>query len=95
MRRNNWSGALATLSRASGWFRGARAKARGMSQAEAAVAFGMTPAFVGFVVTPLEESERPMASAFFQRRKNRLIQWYCASASQDRASAQGSGSGSF
>ncbi len=39
---------------------------------EAAVAFGMTPAFVGFVVVPLVGAAAEMASAFSGARKNRL-----------------------
>jgi Ca2+:H+ antiporter len=39
---------------------------------EAAVAFGMTPAFVGFVVVALVGGAAEMASAFSAARKNRL-----------------------
>jgi Ca2+:H+ antiporter len=39
---------------------------------EAAVAFGMTPAFVGFIVVPLVGAAAEMASAFAGARKNRL-----------------------
>jgi Ca2+:H+ antiporter len=39
---------------------------------EAAVAFGMTSAFVGFVVVPLVGAAAEMASAFSGARKNRL-----------------------
>jgi Ca2+:H+ antiporter len=39
---------------------------------EAAVAFGMTPAFVGFIVVPLVGAAAEMASAFSGARKNRL-----------------------
>ncbi|MCM3880275.1 MAG: calcium/proton exchanger [Vicinamibacterales bacterium] len=39
---------------------------------EAAVAFGMTPAFVGFIVVPLVGAGAEMASAFSGARKNRL-----------------------
>jgi Ca2+:H+ antiporter len=39
---------------------------------EAATAFGMTPAFVGFIVVPLVGAAAEMASAFSGARKNRL-----------------------
>jgi Ca2+:H+ antiporter len=39
---------------------------------EAAVAFGMTPAFVGFIVVALVGAAAEMASAFSAARKNRL-----------------------
>ncbi len=39
---------------------------------EAAVAFGMTPAFVGFIVVALVGGAAEMASAFSGARKNRL-----------------------
>jgi Ca2+:H+ antiporter len=39
---------------------------------EAAVAFGMTPAFVGFIVVALVGAAAEMASAFSGARKNRL-----------------------
>ena len=39
---------------------------------EAAVAFGMTPAFVGFIVVALVGAAAEMASAFAAARKNRL-----------------------
>ena len=39
---------------------------------EAAAAFGMTPAFVGFIVVPLVGAAAEMASAFSGARKNRL-----------------------
>jgi Ca2+:H+ antiporter len=39
---------------------------------EAAVAFGMTPAFVGFIVVALVGAAAEMASAFSSARKNRL-----------------------
>ncbi|MBB6221912.1 Ca2+:H+ antiporter [Rhizobium leguminosarum] len=39
---------------------------------EAAVAFGMTPAFVGFIVVSLVGAAAEMASAFSGARKNRL-----------------------
>jgi Ca2+:H+ antiporter len=39
---------------------------------QAAVAFGMTPAFVGFIVVALVGSAAEMASAFSAARKNRL-----------------------
>jgi Ca2+:H+ antiporter len=39
---------------------------------DAAVTFGMTPAFVGFVVVPLVGAAAEMASAFSGARKNRL-----------------------
>ena len=39
---------------------------------QAAVAFGMTPAFVGFVVVALVGAAAEMASAFSGARKNRL-----------------------
>jgi Ca2+:H+ antiporter len=39
---------------------------------EAAVAFGMTPAFVGFIIVALVGAAAEMASAFSSARKNRL-----------------------
>ena len=39
---------------------------------EAAVTFGMTPAFVGFVVVTLVGGAAEMGSAFSSARKNRL-----------------------
>jgi Ca2+:H+ antiporter len=42
------------------------------SMQEAAVAFGMTPAFVGFIVVALVGAAAEMASAFSGARKNRL-----------------------
>jgi Ca2+:H+ antiporter len=39
---------------------------------EAAVTFGMTPAFVGFIIVPLVGGAAEMASAFSGARKNRL-----------------------
>jgi len=39
---------------------------------EAAVSFGMTPAFVGFIVVALVGAAAEMASAFSGARKNRL-----------------------
>jgi len=39
---------------------------------EAAVTFGMTPAFVGFIVVALVGAAAEMASAFSGARKNRL-----------------------
>ena len=39
---------------------------------EAAVTFGMTPAFVGFIVVALVGAAAEMASAFSAARKNRL-----------------------
>jgi Ca2+:H+ antiporter len=39
---------------------------------EAAVTFGMTPAFVGFIVVPIVGAAAEMASAFSGARKNRL-----------------------
>jgi Ca2+:H+ antiporter len=39
---------------------------------QAAVAFGMTPAFVGFIVVALVGGAAEMASAFSGARKNRL-----------------------
>jgi Ca2+:H+ antiporter len=39
---------------------------------QAAVSFGMTPAFVGFIVVPLVSGAAEMASAFSAARKNRL-----------------------
>ncbi len=42
------------------------------SMQEVAVAFGMTPAFVGFIVVALVGAAAEMASAFSGARKNRL-----------------------
>jgi Ca2+:H+ antiporter len=39
---------------------------------QAAVTFGMTPAFVGFIVVALVGAAAEMASAFAGARKNRL-----------------------
>jgi Ca2+:H+ antiporter len=40
-----------------------------------AVAFGITPAFVGFIVVELVGGAAEMASAFADARKNRIEHW--------------------